>query len=170
MIIKKGAFSRLSLSLFVCLSLYSWPSLEAQVAVDFSGVWQQDVSRSVPPGKSKRSRELKIQQTGGTLTVKVTSKNGESVRTLDLNYEIGGQELIYKGLDGDEFHTKVHRDGESLVFDTIEHERGRQIVEKQIWTLAEHGKILREVKQVQEAGGPKESVTVYEKSSSVPVE
>lgn len=135
---------------------------------DFSGAWQQDVSQSVPQRKSKRARELKIQQTGRTLSVTVSTKTGQGERTLDLKYEIGGQELVYTGLDGDEFHTKVRWDGESLVFDTVERERGRQIVSKQIWTLAEGGKVLREVKQVKEAGEPAESLAIYEKGHDVP--
>ena len=57
------------------------------------------------------------------LTVEVTTKTGEGVRTLDLKYEIGGQEFVYTGLDGDEFHTEVRWDRESLIFDTIEPER-----------------------------------------------
>lgn len=160
---QRASLSRAVRTLWVCLLLYSSPLLLAQRLFDFSGSWQQDVSRSVPPRKSQRSRELTIRQTGPTLAVKTTTENREGRRTLDLKYEIGGQELVYVGLDGDEFHTKVHWDGESLVFDTIEHERGKEIVSKQTWTLAEDGKVLREVKQFTEAGEPAESVAIFNK-------
>jgi hypothetical protein len=162
---KNVELSRLGLALSICLLLQSSPSLEAQTPADFSGVWQQDVSRSVPQRKSGRARELKIQQIGQVLTVKITATTGQGVRTLDLKYEIGGEELVYTGLDGDEFHTKVRWDGESLVFDTVEHERGKTIVSKQIWTLAEGGKILREVKQSKDPGETAESVAIYARSS-----
>ena len=97
--------------------------------------------------KSQRPRALKIQQMGRLLAVKVITPTNEGVRTLDLKYQIGGEELVYTGLDGDEFHTKLRWDGENLVFDTVEHERGKEIVSKQIWTLAEGGTVLRELKQ-----------------------
>ena len=55
------------------------------------------------------------------------SNNGHGERNLDLTYEIGGKELVYTGMDGDEYHSKVHWEGDSLVFTTVEHERGRLI-------------------------------------------
>jgi hypothetical protein len=159
--------STLSLTLSAFVLLHPSPSLQAQQPVDFSGTWRQDLSRSVPLRKSSRARELKIQQIGQVLTVQVTTKTGEGLRTLNLKYEIGGQELVYTGLDGDEFHTKVRWEHESLVFDTIEHERGKQIVSRQIWTLADGRKILREVKQVKDADEPAESLAIYESSPDV---
>ena len=38
-------------------------------------------------------------------------KQADGPHSLDLHYQIGGPELVYKGLDGDEFHTKATRDG-----------------------------------------------------------
>lgn len=54
-----------------------------------------------------------------------------------MTYQIGGSEAVYKGLDGDEFHSRVHWNGPALVFDTVEHERGRRIPETTVWTLSE---------------------------------
>jgi hypothetical protein len=156
--------------LSVLLLFHPSPFLGAEMPVDFSGVWQQDVSRSVPQRKSKGAREMKIQQIGRILTIKITTNTNKGTQSLDLKYEIGGQELIYTGLDGDEFHTKVRWDGESLVFDTVEHERGRQIMSKQTWTLVNGGAVLREVKQVPEAEEPGESVAIYEKAQQAPKE
>jgi hypothetical protein len=156
--------TRLALTLSVCLSL---ASLRAQTAGDFSGVWQQNLTRSVPLSKAKRVRKLSIQQSGSTLTVQITNRTAQGVRTLDLKYEIGGPELVYKGLDGDEFHTKVTRDGDSLVFDTVEHERGKEILSKQIWTLSQDGRILREVRQRKGQGEAAESVVIFEKEASL---
>ena len=147
-------------TLSIGLALLSSPGVHPQISPDFSGIWQQDVSRSVPQRDSKRTRELTIRQTGQMLTVKIT-QTGSHPGSLDLKYNIGGQELVYTGLDGDEFHTKVHQDGASLVFETIEHERGKQFVSKQTWTLVDSGKTLQEVKQGGEAGKAAESVTIY---------
>jgi hypothetical protein len=44
---------------------------------------------------------------------------------------------LYKGLDGDEFHSSAHWNGSALVFDTVEHEGGRQIPETTVWILSE---------------------------------
>jgi hypothetical protein len=145
----------------VAVLLLSRPVSAAQP--DFSGTWHQDLSRSVPVGNSRNAKELDIQQTGPELTVNTRTTTGQGERSLNLKYEVGGPELVYKGLDGDEFHTKVRWNGESLVFDTVEHERGREIVSQQIWTLAENGKILREVKHSQRAGQPTESLAVFER-------
>jgi hypothetical protein len=157
-------------ALSVSLVFHPSPFFGAEMPVDFSGVWQQDVSRSVPQRKSKGAREMKIQQIGRMLAIKITANTNKGTRTLDLKYEIGGQELIYTGLDGDEFHTKVRWDGASLVFDTVEHERGRQIMSNQTWTLANGGAALREVKQVRDAEEPAESVAIYEKTQQAPKE
>ncbi len=140
----------------------------AEASVDFSGLWHQDVSRSVPPGNPTRRRELDIQQAGNVLTVKVSTETSRGARALHLEYEIGGRELVYTGLDGDEFHTKVRWEGENLVFDTIEHERGSEIVSQQIWSLAEGGKLLREVKRSKTARQPAESVAIFEKVQASP--
>lgn len=129
---KRIAVPILALALFTC------PMADA--GSDFSGLWRQDASRSVPEGKQGRLREMQIQQHNAALTVKVTTKRSSGPRSLDLKYEIGGNELIYTGLDGDEFHTRVRWRGESLVFDTVEHQRGKQFVSKQIWTLTDGGK------------------------------
>ena len=155
---------RFRLSLLISLVVHSLCLLDAQPRVDFSGVWRQNPSRSVPQNKSKRARDLTIRQNGQTLLIKLSSRTSHEIRTLDLKYEIGGEELVYTGLDGDEFHTKVRWDGNSLIFDTVEHERGKQIPSKQIWTLAEGGRVLREVKQVKEPDEPAESVSIFEKS------
>jgi hypothetical protein len=100
---------------------------------------------------------------GRILAVKVITQMNQSTRTLDLEYQIGGEELVYTGLDGDEFHTKLRWDGGSLVFDTVEHERGKEIVSKQIWALADGGTVLREVKQSKETGELTESLAVFTK-------
>jgi hypothetical protein len=145
------------------LLFFSLPLWGAQPQVDFSGSWQQDASRSVPEVKAGRSRELDIQLTATTLTYKLITKSSQGPRTQAFKFEIGGPEIVYTGLDGDEFHTKVRWDGEALVFDTVEHERGSEILSKQVWTVTDGGKSLREVRQTMKSGKPVESVAVYEK-------
>ena len=100
--------------------------------------------------------------------MKLLTNPGPGARAIVLNYSIGGNELVYTGLDGDEFHTKAHWDGESLVFDIVEHERGREIVSKQTWKLTDDGRVLQEVRQVQRDGAPAKSVAVFEKMQDGP--
>ncbi len=76
-----------------------------------------------------------------------------------MTYEIGGKELVYTGMDGDEYHSKVHWEGDALVFTTVEHERGRLIPSEEAWKLIDSGKSLQRVKT---SGAPdEESKTVY---------
>ncbi len=97
------------------------------------------------------------------MAINTRTITAQGERTLILSYEIGGPELVYKGLDGDEFHTKVRWNGESLVFDIVELERGKELSSQQIWTLSENGKILREVKRGRRDGQPTESLSVFER-------
>jgi hypothetical protein len=65
---------------------------------------------------------------------------------LDVQYEIGGKETVYTGLDGDEFHSRLTFDGDQFVFTIVEHERGKEIKSKEIWSLTDSGKTLKRVK------------------------
>jgi len=69
--------------------------------------------------------------------------NSKGSRRLEVTYQIGGPETVYEGLDGDEFHTSVHWDGNVLVFETIEHEGGKEIPETTVWALSENGNNLQ---------------------------
>jgi hypothetical protein len=59
-----------------------------------------------------------------------------SSRHLEVAWRIGGPETVYKGLDGDEFHSSVHWHGNALVFDTVEHEGGKEIPKTTVWALS----------------------------------
>ena len=61
--------------------------------------------------------------------METTAANSKGTRRLVVTYEIGGPETVYKGLDGDEFYSRVHYDGSTLIFDTVQHEDGREIPE-----------------------------------------
>jgi hypothetical protein len=127
---------------------------------NLSGTWQQNNERSIPPpGNKARSYKMTVEASEKALRVRVIANSGHGERTLVLNYEIGGKELVYTGMDGDQYHTKVHWDGDLLVFTTVEHERGRLISSQETWTLIDSGNSLQRVK-VSSAPG-EESKTVY---------
>jgi hypothetical protein len=127
---------------------------------NLSGTWQQNNERSIPPPRNKtHSYKMTVQASEKVLRVRVVANSGHAERTLDLNYEIGGKELVYTGIDGDEYHSKVHWDGDSLIFTTVEHERGRLIPSQETWTLIDSGNSLQRVKV---SGAPgEESKNVY---------
>ena len=105
-------------------------SANGQTPPDFTGHWRQQTDGG-------EQRRLDIEQNGNTLHVETTVTNSRGTRSLRVTYQIGGPETVYKGLDGDEFHSRVQWDGSVLVFDTVENEDGRTIPDTTIWTLSE---------------------------------
>ena len=116
-----------------------------QTPPDFNGHWRQQTNVGA-------QRQLNIEQNGNKLRVETTVTNSKGTRRLDVNYEIGEPETVYKGLDGDEFHSRVHWDGSVLVFDIVEHERGRRIPETTVWTLSEDRSTIQLKRQSKESG------------------
>jgi len=121
---------------------------------DFSGRWRQQTD-------SGPQRRLDVEQNGQTLHVRTTVSNAKGTRRLDVSYQIGGPETIYKGLDGDEFHTSVHWESGALVFVTVEHERGSEIPETTVWRLSEDHDHLQVTRQSRKSGKTKDSLTSY---------
>lgn len=129
-----------------------------------SGTWQQNNDRSIPPPRNKaHSYKMTVEASDKALRVRIIANNGHAERNLDLNYEIGGRELVYTGIDGDEYHTKVHWDDDSLVFTTVEHERGRLIPSDETWTLIDSGNSLQRVKVSSARGEESKNVYVLER-------
>jgi hypothetical protein len=112
---------------------------------EFDGKWRQ---------KSKSARELIIKLDGETLML--TMKGPGKIHSVNMTFQIGGPEVTYTGLDGDEFHIKAIRDGDSLVFDGTEHEDGSILRVHEVWTLRNEGggKILVDTKNAKSPGGP----------------
>lgn len=101
-------------------------SANGQAAPDFTGRWLQQTN----PGDQ---RQLDIAQSGKTLRVKTTVTTSKGTRRLEVLPDWRA-ETVYKGLDGDEFHSRIRWDGGALVFDTVEHEGLRRIAETTMWT------------------------------------
>jgi hypothetical protein len=133
------------------MALFFAISANGQTPPDFTGRWRQQINAG-------EQRQLDIEQNGNTLRVETTVTNSKGTRHLAVTYQIGGRETVYKGLDGDKFYTRVHSDGSSLVFEAIEHEGGRRIPEKTVWTLSDDRHSLR-VKRQSTKSGKDSSVT-----------
>jgi hypothetical protein len=82
-------------------------------------------------------------------------------RAVEVKYEIGGSKTTYRGLDGDEFRSSVHWEGSMLVFDTTEHEEGKEIPQKAVWTLSADSNSLQVDRQVTKPGKTTHSLTTY---------
>ena len=135
-----------------------------EARLNLSGTWQQNNERCVPPPRNKAAvYKMTVEATDEVLRIRVMANNGHGERNLELNYEIGGKELVYTGMDGDEYHSKVHWDGDALVFTTVEHERGRLIPSEETWTLLDSGNSLQRGKVINTSGEESKCVYVLER-------
>ena len=126
----------------------------AQVGSDFSGTWQQVNERCDPkPRNASLSYRTVIDQHDNILNVSISVRGSRENGDLHLSYEIDGKEVVYTGLDHDEFHTSVHWEGDSLVFNITEHEDGRTIIAKEVCWLSDGGRTLKRVKEANEPKG-----------------
>jgi hypothetical protein len=132
----------LSIFFFSAIAVAAWP----QAAPDFSGLWKQDNDRSQP----KRSGDVtvSIRQSGPELTVETTiSRSSKPARHAVQNYTTDGKVSVSTGADGDEFHTSVVWKDSSLVFSIEEHEEGRILRSREIWSLLDNGATLQRARE-----------------------
>lgn len=129
---------------------------------DFSGTWKQSNERCVPKRTGTAVRH--IDQRGSDLVVEtnVVRSSGPPRHAVQ-RYTTDGVTSVSTGTDGDEFHTSVTRNGDSLIFAMEEHERGRVIHSKEKWTLIENGSALKIDRENLGADddGPQKQTLVY---------
>lgn len=149
--------------LLLGLALASTSISPAQEASGFVGAWRQDISDTSPKPRSRIPKELVIKLAGDTLMV--TMKGPGKVHSVDVTFQIGGPEVTYTGLDGDEFHIKAARDGNSLVFDGREHEKGSDYPVHEVWTLRNksEGQVLVDTKNAKDPDEPAKVSAEYER-------
>jgi len=144
----------LAQSVATFIPLFLAISVNGQTPTDFTGHWRQQTS-------SGTQRQLDIEQNGPSLLVKTIITNSQGTRRLEVKYLIGGPETSYKGLDGDEFRSSVRWDGSTLAFETVEHEGGRDIPEKTVWTLFADRNTLQAARQSAKSAKTTPSLTTY---------
>ncbi len=155
---------RQNLFLIAILPLALLQAAASPAAADWSGHWQENNQRSVPPPRSKvHVFRMNVDLQGSSLHVHSIVNNGHGERELDLTYELGGKEIVYTGTDGDECHSKAQLAGDEIVFTVVEHERGRLIPFTETWTLLDGGKSLQRVKVGSDQKEEPKSVTVLER-------
>ena len=121
--------------------------IRSQPTPDFSGTWKQSNERSVPPRRGGNVT-LQIQHRDPELTVETTMVRGSAPpRHAVQRYTTDGKVSVSTGADGDEFHTSIVWNGQSLVFSIEEHEEGRILLSKETWTLIENGAALERIRE-----------------------
>jgi hypothetical protein len=134
--------------------------LLSQPNPDFSGTWQQSNERSSP--KRMGNVTLQIQHRNPELTVETTIVRGSgATRHAVQRYTTDGKSSLSTGADGDEFHTSIVWNGQSLVFSIEEHEDGRILLSKETWTLIENGAALQRVREPVSPDGAGKQTLIY---------
>jgi hypothetical protein len=126
--------------------LFSVTAVLAQTKPDFSGLWLQDNEPSQP----KRPGEvtLMIEHHDPELTVETTIVRGaDHPRHAVQRYTTDGKVSNSIGADGDEFHTSVAWKDASLILSIEEHERGRILFSKEIYSLMDDGATLERIRE-----------------------
>lgn len=154
---------RLVCSFFMAGCLLGPAFGEAQDIKGFEGRWRQDIGESSPKGKTRTPKELNIHIDGDRLMVTMTGPG--KVHQVQASYEISGPEVTYTGLNGDEFHIRVTHDGDSLVFEGKEQERGAEYPVHETWIFKDksEGRVLLDTKNAKDPSEPSKAVTEYER-------
>ena len=115
----------------------------AETHPSFSGLWKQDNAKSGFTGASgPQSYVMKIVQQGNDLKVATTITGSRGASTFEHSYTLDGKEQVSHDPDGDEIKTSVHWERKSLVFQTVEKERGAEISTRETWSLSDDQKTL----------------------------
>ena len=152
---------RLFLGLLLAV-LMAAPGICSQLNPDFSGTWKQSNERSIPNRTGNVT--LHIDHRDPELTVETTIlRSAAAPRHAVQRYTTDGKVSISTGADGDEFHTSIVWNGQSLIFSVEEHEDGRIILSKEIWTLIENGAALQRVRERENASpdGARKQTLIY---------
>jgi len=129
---------------------------------DFSGTWKQNNERCVP--KRAGDVTLRINQRDNDLIVETTAvRNSGAPRHAVQRYTTDGKTSVSTGADGDEFHTSILWNGQSLAFSIEEHEDGRVILSRETWTLIENGAALQRDREIlpDAAEGARKQTLIY---------
>jgi len=132
------------LAAHLALGLAVYAAVE-QIRPDFAGTWKQSNDLCQP--RRTGDVTLRIEQRDPEFIVETTILRDSALpRKAMQRYTTNGKVSISTGADGDEFHTSIVWVGQSLVFSVEEHEDGRIILSKEIWTLIDHGATLRRIR------------------------
>jgi hypothetical protein len=102
---------------------------------------------------------LRIDHNDPHLTVETTIvRSTGAARHAVQHYTTDGKVSVSTGADGDEFHTSIVQQDRSLIFSVEEHEDGRILLSREIWTLIETGAALERVREGAPNSGEKQTL------------
>ena len=150
-------------AVIVLIALFASASwrVQAQGQPNFSGLWKQNMEKSSKT--SLQSYANKIEHTGSTLKVTTVSGGSRGESSFDKTYEIG-KETKNADREGDQFTSVVKWEGQTLVFVTVEKEKGGTIETRETWTLSDDGRTLTKVIHSHGPQGDREQTYVLEKT------
>jgi len=146
--------------MFVVQCLLALNPADAPDASVFNGTWRQQMAAKL--ASSSKPKELLIKGDASTLTVRMTGPG--KVATVDIVFYVGGPEVTYKGLDGDEFKLRASMEGANLVLKGTELEEGRVLTIDEVWTRRTEGNIqlLVDSRTTKNDHARATKITVYE--------
>lgn len=146
--------------LFLTLTLTV--SAIGQVKPNFSGTWKQNNEKSnLAPDAPVWVH--KIKQKGPELKVETTITGNRGVSSHENAYTTDGKKQMTKDRDGGALTRSVKREGNTLVFLTVEKERGYTLTTREVWTLSDHGKTLIKTRHLTGPRGVTDQKYVYDK-------
>ncbi len=159
----KGKIAQASLLVLV-LALASTIAALAQTKPNFTGTWKQNNAKStVRPGPTYQYVN-KIDHQDPNLTVTTVFSGGNRPdSSYTRTYTTDGKPTVSKDREGDEFTTTVKWEGDTLVFETVEKERGANISSRETWNLSEDGKTLAKTLHSSGPQGERDQKYVLEK-------
>ena len=135
----------------------------AQSQPNFSGTWKMNVAKGdygmLPPPESRTDA---IQQSGDTVTQKVSAVNQQGKQEYTLAFKTDGTETVNKIADR-EMKITAKWDGAALAVTTKLSLQGQDILVQSKWTLSEDGKTMNQAVHLAAAMGEMDQKVVYEK-------
>lgn len=105
----------------------------------------------------------KIRQKGADLRVETTITGSRGVSSHENTYTMDGKKQVTKDSDGDALTRSVQWEGNTLVFLTMEKDRGQPLTTRELWTLSDHGKTLVKTRHPTGPPGVTDQKYVYDK-------
>ena len=144
------------------LTLTLTVSAIGQVKPNLSGTWKQNNE------KSKLAPDApvwvhKIWQKGADLKVETTITGSRGVSSHVSTFTTDGKKQMTKDRDRDALTRSVKWEGNTLVFLTVEKERGHTLTTREVWTLSDDGKTLVKTRHLTGPRGVTDQKYVYEK-------
>jgi len=150
--------------LFLLMSLLAAVAVvQAQAAVDFTGTWKVNASKSdygpMPPPDTMVE---KIVHKEPSIKVNIAQTGGQGDMNYDMAYTTDGKECTNTFM-GNDFKTTLKWEGDVLVGDTKGSFDGNDFTANDKWALSDGGKTLTVTRHIATGGGDFDIKLVFDK-------